>query len=254
MKDIVRRSHPLTFMLALSLASIGSIHAGAAAQRGNVFARSTDTIGTATMEADGTIVLDLRSVESGGMIAEGRFRYAPADRDYAMVARHVGRIPKGGSVFVRPFPPETSRTTASAGNRRVDGTCTARTVPHGAPLARWTGSCAGGLADGFGAVRMRVASGSTISGGDGTFAGFAEKGRPVSGIVMMDDGMLSPLSPVTGRTPPDIDPQAEAFELAYDNALAGAKAAMRAHRGSGNHASARYYARLHDRLARGRPE
>ena len=101
---------------------------------------------------------------------------------------------------------------------------------------------------------MRVTSGPRVSGGDGVFAGFAEHGRPISGIVMMDDGMLSPLSPTTGRTPPGIDEQGEAFELAYDNSLAGAKAAARAHRRSGNMASAGYYIRLHQRLLDGRLE
>jgi hypothetical protein len=60
-------------------------------------------IGVATQEADGTIVLQLRAEQDGGGMGDAQFRYAPTDKDYAMIARHVGPIPRGGSVPVRPF-------------------------------------------------------------------------------------------------------------------------------------------------------
>lgn len=62
-----------------------------------------DVIGVATQEADGTIVLQLRAEGPDGAIGDGLSRYPPGDKDYAMVASHVGPIPKGGSVPVRPF-------------------------------------------------------------------------------------------------------------------------------------------------------
>lgn len=63
-----------------------------------------ETIGVATREADGTIVLTLRAEGPGGIVGDGQLRYPPDHKDYAMIARHVGPIPPGGSVFVKPFP------------------------------------------------------------------------------------------------------------------------------------------------------
>ena len=60
-------------------------------------------IGMATQEADGTIVLILRAEGENGEIGDAQFRYPPGDKDYAMIAKHVGPIPKGGSVLVKPF-------------------------------------------------------------------------------------------------------------------------------------------------------
>ena len=62
------------------------------------------SIGTATQEADGTIVLALRAQDAGGAFGDAQIRYAPGDPDYAMVKAHVGPIPKNGSVPVKPFP------------------------------------------------------------------------------------------------------------------------------------------------------
>lgn len=61
-------------------------------------------IGVATQEADGTIVLQLRAEGTDGAIGDAQFRYPPTHKDYQMIARHVGQIPKGGSVSVKPFP------------------------------------------------------------------------------------------------------------------------------------------------------
>jgi hypothetical protein len=62
------------------------------------------TIGVATQEKDGTIVLSLRAEGDAGEVGEGQFRYAPNHPQYAMIKEHVGPIPPGGSVPVRPFP------------------------------------------------------------------------------------------------------------------------------------------------------
>ena len=65
--------------------------------------RADAPIGTATQEGDGTIVLQLRAEQDGGGMGDAQFRYTPTDKDYAMIAWHVGPIPKGGSVPVKPF-------------------------------------------------------------------------------------------------------------------------------------------------------
>jgi hypothetical protein len=67
-------------------------------------AEAEDTIGVATQEPDGTIVLNLRA--DGPLEATGNalLRYPPSHPDYGMVKNHVGPIPPGGSVMVKPFP------------------------------------------------------------------------------------------------------------------------------------------------------
>lgn len=70
------------------------------------------TIGTATIAADGTIVLSLRSQDGAGLIAEGLFSYAPGDPNYTAVLRHIGRIVTGETVWVRPFPDERRQQDA----------------------------------------------------------------------------------------------------------------------------------------------
>ncbi len=61
------------------------------------------TIGVATQDEDGTLVLTLRAEASGGAIGDAQFRYPRSDPDHAMIARHVGPVPPGGSVPIRPF-------------------------------------------------------------------------------------------------------------------------------------------------------
>ena len=60
------------------------------------------TIGVATKEADGTIVLSLRG-STKGTVAEEQIRYPPSDPQYASIKAHVGPIPIGGFVPVKPF-------------------------------------------------------------------------------------------------------------------------------------------------------
>ncbi|RYE60508.1 MAG: hypothetical protein EOP20_02320 [Hyphomicrobiales bacterium] len=71
-----------------------------------------ESIGTAMITVDGTIVLNLRSQDSAGMIAEGLFSYAPGDPNYTAVLRHIGRIVPGETVWVRPFPNERRQQDA----------------------------------------------------------------------------------------------------------------------------------------------
>lgn len=61
-----------------------------------------ESIGVATQEPDGTIVLQLRA-SGGGSVGDGLLRYPPNHPNYAEVKAHVGPIPPGKSVPVKPF-------------------------------------------------------------------------------------------------------------------------------------------------------
>ena len=65
---------------------------------------ASDSIGVATQEPDGTIVLVLRAEGQGEAVGEGLLRYPRSDPDYDMISKHVGPIPPGGTVMVKPFP------------------------------------------------------------------------------------------------------------------------------------------------------
>jgi hypothetical protein len=60
------------------------------------------SIGQATMEADGTIVLMLRAEDGHGAVGDGMVRYPPSDKDYADVLKHLGGLERGE---VKPVPP-----------------------------------------------------------------------------------------------------------------------------------------------------
>ena len=60
-------------------------------------------IGTARMEPDGTIVLDLTARE-GGTVGHARFPYPPGHPHYEMILRHLGGLRPGESKLVPPFP------------------------------------------------------------------------------------------------------------------------------------------------------
>ncbi|MBZ5542648.1 MAG: WG repeat-containing protein [Acidobacteriia bacterium] len=63
-----------------------------------------DSIGSATMEADGTIVLQLRAEGPNGQIGNGLLRYPPTHPRYQEVLRHLGGLKKGEVKAVRPWP------------------------------------------------------------------------------------------------------------------------------------------------------
>jgi hypothetical protein len=60
-------------------------------------------IGTAQMDADGTIVLHLRA-SSGGMVGHSIMTYAPDNPQYGEILDHVGPLKPGESKAVRPWP------------------------------------------------------------------------------------------------------------------------------------------------------
>ena len=69
--------------------------------------QQVESVGTATMSDDGTIVLQLRT--SGPAIGEARLVYRRGDPQYQEVLRHLGAILPGETKPVAPFPDEPSR-------------------------------------------------------------------------------------------------------------------------------------------------
>ena len=63
-----------------------------------------ESIGSAHMEADGTVVLRLRAEGAAGMVGEGVLMYRPTDHDYANVLGHLGGLRPGEEKPVPPFP------------------------------------------------------------------------------------------------------------------------------------------------------
>ena len=61
------------------------------------------SIGTATMLADGTIILNLIARDRG-IIGHGQFTYAPGDPQYVAVLKHLGGLKPGESKPVPPWP------------------------------------------------------------------------------------------------------------------------------------------------------
>ena len=64
------------------------------------------TIGAATMAADGTLELMLRFSDGHGAIGESFLRVPPGDKDYEMWLKHLGGMKPGESKFILPFPEE----------------------------------------------------------------------------------------------------------------------------------------------------
>lgn len=91
-----------TTLLVVSACSAATKESGVKAASGQA-APASESIGAATQEADGTIVLMLRAT-ADGTVGDAQFRYPPTHAQYAMIKAHVGPIASGKSVLVRPFP------------------------------------------------------------------------------------------------------------------------------------------------------
>lgn len=61
-----------------------------------------DSIGSARMEQDGTIVLQLRAESPGGPVGDVLFRYSPDHGQYQTILKHLGGLEKGQE---KPVPP-----------------------------------------------------------------------------------------------------------------------------------------------------
>src|SRR3954463_14338441 len=64
----------------------------------------TQSIGTATMREDRTIVLDLIASGPAGLRGDGRLTYPPSDPNYEAILRHLGGLRPGEVKPVQPFP------------------------------------------------------------------------------------------------------------------------------------------------------
>lgn len=63
-----------------------------------------DHVGMATLQADGTLLLNLRAVSADGTIGEAMMVVAPSDDRYDDMRQHIGPIKVGQSVSIPPFP------------------------------------------------------------------------------------------------------------------------------------------------------
>lgn len=64
--------------------------------------RESESIGVATMQADGTLVLQLRATGPGGLRGDARFTYPTHHAEYRAVLEHIGPIEPGQQ---KPVPP-----------------------------------------------------------------------------------------------------------------------------------------------------
>ena len=62
-----------------------------------------ESIGTARMEPDGTVILDLVA-RTGGVVGQGRLTYPPGHPDRGAILRHLGGLRPGEMKPVPPFP------------------------------------------------------------------------------------------------------------------------------------------------------
>ncbi len=60
-------------------------------------------IGTARMEEDGTINMQLKAVGEG-IVGFGKLTYGKEHPNYAEILEHLGPMKPGVEVMVRPFP------------------------------------------------------------------------------------------------------------------------------------------------------
>lgn len=61
-----------------------------------------ESIGTAQIQPDGTIILRLRAV-TGGTVGDGTLVYGPDSPDYQSILAHIGSIKPGETKPVRPW-------------------------------------------------------------------------------------------------------------------------------------------------------
>jgi hypothetical protein len=63
-----------------------------------------ENIGAATMQQDGTIILDLTAEGDNGTIGDARFVYPKSHPRYQEILRHLGGLSPGQSKPVPPWP------------------------------------------------------------------------------------------------------------------------------------------------------
>ncbi len=63
----------------------------------------TEPIGTARMDPDGTIHLQLRSMGDQGIVGDAEFIYPPGHPDYQAILKHLGGLQAGKEVAIPPW-------------------------------------------------------------------------------------------------------------------------------------------------------
>jgi hypothetical protein len=71
----------------------------------NTMNKEKETIGSAKLLEDGTIVLQLR-IEEGSLIGDSLIEYKPGDPNYEEVKKHVGDLKVGEEKLIPPWPDE----------------------------------------------------------------------------------------------------------------------------------------------------
>lgn len=77
-----------------------------------------ESIGGASMDADGTITLRLRAEGPAGMIGEAALVYRPSDKDYGAILDHLGGLQPGQEKLVPPFPDDDQDDPPTPGQVR----------------------------------------------------------------------------------------------------------------------------------------
>lgn len=62
------------------------------------------SIGLATMQKDGTIILNLRAEDGDGMIGDARLVYPTSHPEYQKILQHLGGLLPGENKPVPPWP------------------------------------------------------------------------------------------------------------------------------------------------------
>ncbi len=98
---------PTSLAISLLLVPAYALAASAPAEVWRIASGAFDPdtpIGVATMEQDGTIVLDLRRTADGIDISMPPRRYTPSDPRYRETLRHIGPLKPGETVLLKPWP------------------------------------------------------------------------------------------------------------------------------------------------------
>lgn len=92
--------------LATGLGCGGKDTSGESAAAKSGEGAEAESIGSATMKDDGTIVLQLRAEGPGGMLGDALVVYKPDDPKYQEILDHLGGLKPGEEKPVPPWPEE----------------------------------------------------------------------------------------------------------------------------------------------------
>jgi hypothetical protein len=99
---------PFSYLLLLgalaSLFVVSCAHTEKATPAAGKEAKTSNSIGTATLEQDGTLVMQLRAEADGKTIGDSLLRYKPGDPNYQKMLQHVGGLKPGETKPVPPWP------------------------------------------------------------------------------------------------------------------------------------------------------